>query len=221
MSSMQQGSAQEAEVVQGTVVGIIQKGVDKWQVAVQPPESQYSKNLWTKDQALVQQLSNMIGSQQAFMCGVSHWTRQDGQAVRSLWINGVGPGAAPQAQAQAAQQWGQAQQADAMQTVGQVMQQSGAFPLQQPATNANYQPVAMPKQGLSGYAKDINIMRQCATKVASMVLGHLPPETPRDLSTLLAISERLVAYYEHGVATPAEDDHIPFGPGHPDDDVPY
>src|SRR5262252_1841751 len=117
---------QESEVVSGTINGIIQKGPDRWQVAVIPTGSQYAKNLWTKDAGLVNQLSAMIGQQQGFNCGVSHWNMNDGTPVRSLWINGVG-------QPQQPQQWGQAQQPQAQpqpapqpspgfQTTGQVMQ---------------------------------------------------------------------------------------------------
>jgi len=218
--------APETEIVQGNVSGIIQKGPDKWQVAVVPFGSQYAKNLWTKDAALVQQLSQLIGSDQAFNCNASHWNMQDGTPVRSLWINGVGPG-------QQAQQWGQAQQPQAppqpapqpspgFQTVGQVL--SGTS-LPQPQTGV---------QGVTRFEtqdeKRTSIHRQCATKVASWLFqadaqggGTLfPPDVPRDFSTFLSLTERLFAYYERGLA--AEADHVPFGsdgeqpPPHPLDD---
>jgi hypothetical protein len=209
MSSMQ---AQESEVVQGTVVGIIQKGVDKWQVAVQPPGSQYSKNLWTKDEQLVASLSSMIGTQQSFMCGVSHWTNQQGQNVRSLWINGVGPGVQQQPQQP------QGNNVPGMQTVGQVMQQPGVVP-QQPQQWGQAQ---QPQQRFETQdEKRISIHRQCASKVAAWLLPSLPPDVPRDFTTFLTLCERIYAYYEHGVASEA--DNVPFGDdGHPDDgDFPY
>lgn len=209
MSNMQ-AQPQESEMVQGTVIGIIQKGADKWQVAVQPPNSQYTRNLWTKDQNLINQLSTMIGSQQAFMCGVSHWTNQQNQQVRSLWINGVGPNAAQQQPQQSTQQqWGQAQaqQADGMQTVGQVMQQPGVMPQQQAQTSSS-QGFHDPKQPL--------IHRQTASKVAAHLMQVLPTDVPRDFNTFLVLCERLVAYYDHGVSTPSND-----GWQHPDEDVPF
>ena len=81
----------EQEQVIGVVTGIITKAADKWQVAVLPDGStQYTKNLWTKDAALVQSLSTMIGQRMAFLCNVSHWTMNDGTPVRSLWIEATG-----------------------------------------------------------------------------------------------------------------------------------
>jgi hypothetical protein len=84
MSEMQE---RETEFVAGVIQGITQKGADKWQVAVQPDGSNYAKNLWTKDAELVDSLGALIGQHRAFVCGVSHWTMNDGKQVRSLWIN--------------------------------------------------------------------------------------------------------------------------------------
>ena len=84
---MSESEQRETEYVAGVIAGIIQKAADKWQVAVKPEGSQYAKNLWTKDPALVAALSAKIGQAGGFVCGVSHWTNQSGQAVRSLWID--------------------------------------------------------------------------------------------------------------------------------------
>jgi hypothetical protein len=83
-------AVKETEMVAGTITAIITKGPDKWQVAVQPEGSEYTKNLWTKDGELVASLSQKIGQHGAFVCGVSNWTNQEGKNVRSLWINSVG-----------------------------------------------------------------------------------------------------------------------------------
>ena len=85
----------ETEFISGVIEGIIQKAVDKWQVAVKPDGSQYAKNLWTKDGELVTALTAKIGSQGAFVCGVSHWTNNEGKSIRSLWINEVGDSSNP------------------------------------------------------------------------------------------------------------------------------
>jgi hypothetical protein len=86
MSDVEQ-APREQEVIVGTIAGIIQKGVDKWQVAVMPEGSQYAKNLWTKSPTTVGELSALIGQKRYFLCNASHWTRQDGGSVRSLWLD--------------------------------------------------------------------------------------------------------------------------------------
>jgi hypothetical protein len=78
----------EIELVAGTIGGITQKKADTWTVAVTPADSQYAKNLWTKDVDLVESLAAKIGQAGAFVCGASYWER-DGKQVRSLWIDSV------------------------------------------------------------------------------------------------------------------------------------
>lgn len=80
----------EVEIVTGTIKGVIVKGVDKWQVEVQPDGSEYTKKLWTKDAALVEAIPPKIGQAGAFVCGASYWTNNDGKQVRSLWIQQEG-----------------------------------------------------------------------------------------------------------------------------------
>lgn len=185
MSSMAPAtnSQQETEIVTGVIAGITQKGPDKWQVAVQPNGSQYAKNLWTKDANLVAQLSMMLNSPASFQCGVSHWQRADGQAVRSLWVNGVGP----------------AQEAVAVQPASQTFPQPMQAFQAAPAGLQVGQPTVQVSQGGKSDAVQSMIHRQTATKVASMLISHMPAEE-RTFDTLLMISERLVAYYDHGLA---------------------
>jgi hypothetical protein len=59
---------------------------------VTPEGSQYSKNLWTKDVALVEALGAKLGEHGAFVCGASYWKMNDGKQVRSLWIDSVADG---------------------------------------------------------------------------------------------------------------------------------
>jgi len=219
----------ETEIVQGTVVGIIQKKPDTWQVAVQPPGSQYNKNLWTKDQALVAQLSQMIGSQQSFLCGASTWFNpRVNQEVRSLWINGVGPGVAQQATPLP-------QPAMASAAPGPTMQDNAAFagmqtmqpqmPPQAPQPPLPSQPVAWDGAVPTPAQKELRIMREAASKVAAILMGYLPPEVPRNYDTFLTLCNRLVANYEHGFGQPAfSHENAPpefDGYQHSDDDVPF
>jgi hypothetical protein len=215
----------ETEVVSGVIQGIVQKGADKWQVEVNIGQ-QNPRRLWTKDQALVGQLSMMIGQQTSFLCGISHWTNNSGQAVRSLWINGVGQGAAaPQApvvqqpvaplpvapQPQPAQQWTPQPQTVAPQ------QPTVVQPTVQPMG-----PVAHVEQRIPEALREKRIMRQTASKVASILISHVPAEQ-RTLDNTLVLAERLVAYYEQGLAEVTVDgnDPGPQGVPHTDDDIPF
>jgi len=114
---MSEPEQRETEYVSGVIEGIIQKGPDKWQVAVKPDGSQYTKNLWTKDAELIAALAQKIGGHGVFVCGVSDWVNQSGQAVRSLWINSlsdtpvgvqnatVSPSAAPKDEGMTPEKW--------------------------------------------------------------------------------------------------------------------
>jgi hypothetical protein len=85
----------ETEFVTGTVGGIIQKAADKWQVEITPTGSQYAKKCWTKSEDTRALAATLIGQEATFECGVSHWAKQDGTPVKSLWINAINPGAPP------------------------------------------------------------------------------------------------------------------------------
>ena len=89
---MSEQAEKEQELVAGTIGGITQKKADTWTVAVTPEGSQYAKNLWTKSTSLVEALSAKLGQHGAFVCNASYWTRQDGQQVRSLWIEAESDG---------------------------------------------------------------------------------------------------------------------------------
>ena len=100
---MTETAEREIEVVSGVIEGVTRKkpasddSPGTWQVAIKPDGSQYTKNLWTKDAELVAALDAKLGQSGAFVCSASYWTRQDGQQVRSLWINHAGDAAALEA----------------------------------------------------------------------------------------------------------------------------
>jgi hypothetical protein len=204
-----QASGQEQELVAGTIQGITQKGADKWQVAVLPDGSQYTRNLWSSDPGLISQLSALIGTRQTFLCRVSNWTATDGGARRSLWILGTGPqGVVPQPTPQPAQPVYQPQ------PVPQ--------PVPQPPTVVQPQVVTrVPEE-----ERESRIMRQTASKVGAILISHLPLEQ-RTFDNLLRISENLVGYYRfgfgqtQGAANPGDGDPGPQGIPHDDDDVPF
>jgi hypothetical protein len=200
----------ETEQIIGVITGIVQKGPDKWQAVVQPDGSQYTKNLWTKDAALVGYLSSQIGNRLAFLCNASHWTNNQNQPVRSLWIEVVG---APAVGSPA--------------LAGPPQQPQGAPPPQQATV---VQPVVTPMAAQpAGDLREQKIHRQTAAKVAAILLGYLP-EGERTMATLLILSERLVAYFDTGMpqaeslddlmnrAMPASMDEAP---PHSDDDIPF
>ena len=182
----------ETEQIVGQVTGVVQKGADKWQAEVMPDGgSQYTKKLWTKDPQVVGYLSSQIGNRIAFLCNVSHWTNQQNQQVRSLWIDQVGAPA-----------FGSPAMA------GPPQQPQGAAPPQTPQAQPTWntpppqaQPMAAPMvaQAPQPDAREQKIHRQTAAKVAAILLGYLP-EGERTLSTLLVVSERLVSYFDNGMA---------------------
>lgn len=168
----------ETEVVIGTVKGVTQKRPDTWTVEVAPDGSQYSRNLWTKDVSLVQALQQRYLQQRLmFSCGISNWTNQQGQPVRSLWVNSVS----------------EAPPAGAVQTLGQtgtpqqVLQQAQPQVVQMPTTAAP----------TSEVERETRIMRQAAAKCAVWMLGTLPAEE-RTFPHLVTIAEGWFLYFTHG-----------------------
>jgi hypothetical protein len=196
MSTTMQQPQADTEVVSGQVVGVIVKGQDKWQISVQQPGSQYTRNLWTKDAGLVNQMQQSIGMHFDFLCGASIWTNQQGQPVRSLWVNGLSaPGQTPVQQ--------QPVQQPAQQAPPQQFQQTGGVPQQQ---FSGQQPVAQPPmqqqpaQGLPGIApmeKEERIMREHAMSVAAQMLPHMDP-SERNFLGMVTVAEGLIRYYKLG-----------------------
>jgi hypothetical protein len=71
-------------------------------------------------------------------------------------------------------------------------------PAQQPQQAAPpTQMLNAPQPGISGYERDVNIMRQCASKCATMMLSALPEEQ-RNPQGLIAAAETWMAYYVYG-----------------------
>jgi hypothetical protein len=220
----------EAEHIQGVIIGVqTHRSGDKWLIEIQPDGSQYTKNIWTKDQAAAYQLSQMAGQHQAFAVNVNH----DQQTNKKyMWL--AMAGAAPQPQ----------QQQPAPLPVQPPMQMpmAGPAPVQQTQTfplpvQAQLPPPlpAMPVATLQAQPrvtqdmKEDRIMREAASKVASILISHVPAEQ-RTLDNVISLSERLVRYYEYGAVQPfaggAQTHEDPGEPGpqgipHTDDDIPF
>ena len=203
----------DTEIVVGTVASVEQKAADKWQVQVAPDGGgQYTKGLWTKDASFAQAMMQM--HRPALRIPVRSFPLDHAptaQPVRSLWLNGwASRGCSPMRRSSPAQPTQQPQQCA-------VPQQPAAQPApSQPAVTA-----AAPQNNT-----EQKIHRQTATKVAAQLLKHLTPEH-QTFDNLISISERLVAYYDHGVQygpdgrdLAQQDDSGP-GLSQADDDIPF
>jgi hypothetical protein len=200
----------EQEQIVGVITGVVHKGEDKFQVVVQPDGSQYTKNLWTKEEGLVSTASTLIGQRLAFLCNVSHWKHQDGTPVRSLWLETFGPVTpdSPAMQGPPQNAWEAAQAAQALTMPAQPP--PGTFPPTQAPlpvvpvtpTVTQPQPERLYHQGtgvpVQPDLRELKIHRQTASKVAAIMLTHVKPED-RTMSTLLVLAERLVNYYDTGL----------------------
>jgi hypothetical protein len=197
----------EIELVAGTIGGITQKKADTWTVAVTPADSQYAKNLWTKDVDLVESLSAKIGQAGAFVCGASYWER-DGKQVRSLWIDSV-------------------ENADAVEAVSSVA--TPAASSQAAAETAQKLAAAAPKLGFSAKSgaasegmskeewarKDSAIHKMACIKTAADALKHTLPSDPtkEDLGQFLARTQVLYSAWHRAVLAERDDptgEDIPF-----------
>jgi hypothetical protein len=191
----------EIELVAGTIGGITQKKADTWTVAVTPADSQYAKNLWTKDVDLVESLSAKIGQAGAFVCGASYWER-DGKQVRSLWIDSV-------------------ENADAVEAVSSVATPAAAS--KTAADTAVKLAAGSPQRSVSSEGmskeewarKDSAIHKMACIKTAADVLKHTLPSDPtkEDLAIFLARTHVLYSAWHRAVLAERDDptgEDIPF-----------
>lgn len=181
---MSSTEVREQKLVRGQVTSVVTKGEELWQIQVQPEGSEYTKNLWTKDAALVSDMSRNIHQWFDFMCNVSHWERQ-GKPVSSLWADTY---AAYGTLAEPPQQMAGAAPG--------VMQPQGTPPPQPAPQSAPQQPPPAPVS-IPQEVKELRIMRQTGMKVAALLLPYLPAEQA-NLSGLQTVSEWLVRYFMGG-----------------------
>ena len=186
-------AAREQQQVIGTVAEVVQTQGGKFQVRVFPDGSQNKKNIWIGEDKtqFLPYLQSQVGNRLAFVCNLSHWTRQDGQAVTSLWLELCGPPtvdspalAGPPAQA----------------VVPPPQQATMVHPPQHVGQPVVVQPTVEPMvaQAPREDLREKKIHRQSAAKVAAILLGYLDKDE-QNLATLLSVSERLVAYFDNGM----------------------
>ena len=224
----------EGEYIAGVIIQVqAHRSGDKWLIEIQPDGSQYTKNIWTKDQQAAYQLAQMAGQHQGFMVNVNVDQQTN---KRYMWLAMAGasaPAALPQQPVQPMPQQPQMPMPPvgigaAVMPVGMpqgpipVQAQMPTAPMPQlPTASITTQPRVTQDQ------KEDRIMREAASKVASILISHVPAEQ-RTLDNVIALSERLVRYYEHGVVQPfaggAQEDPNDPGPQgipHADDDIPF
>jgi len=214
---------QTTEVVAGVIREVTtHPSGDKWAVNVQPDGSQFTKNLWTKNHQMAYELSQMTGQREAFLVNVNNdpntgknyrWIAERGPAaaVPQAPVVQSQPGVLPPPAAPQPQQPQSVQQPQSATVTPQVIPFAG-------------QPAVTTTSRLSDEERESRIMRQAATKVASILISHVPAEQ-RTLDNVLRLSEQLMGYYRNGLVMtqpaaadgdpgwgelPPEDDGIPF-----------
>ena len=191
----QQQQDREIQVVTGQVTSVITRPNDKWIIEVTPQGSQYTKNLWTKDYPLVQQMEQSLNQWFDFTCGVSHYQGPQGP-TSSLWINGISTA-------------GSAPQTNGPQTQAPTQQVRGSGP---------------PPNTISQEVKEDRIMRQTAMKVVAFMLPYLPEEE-RNAQGMIAVAEGMVVYFKLGPeavrSLPPDGPQTPSGPGAYDEPPPF
>ena len=203
----------DTEVVTGIVQGIVQKAADKWQIEVNIGQ-QNPRRLWTKDADLVQQMMGLIGQQRERSCAASRTgrTTRTSPSARSGSTGRArgsarrrGPGLPPRAYARP--------HAAARAAAG-----SGRSPPgQQPVPAAAAGPAASSAAGRPRAEDPPADGDEGGSRSAA---SYLEPEQ-QTFDSLISISERLVAYYENGVAWPQQEQGWRRGPRHADDDIPF
>jgi hypothetical protein len=189
---MSEQAEKEQELVSGTIGGITQKKADTWTVAVTPEGSQYAKNLWTKSTSLVEALQGKLGQHGAFVCNASYWTRQDGQQVRSLWIEA---------------------ESDGIENVPERVATPSAA---SPAASPQAKPKPGGEMSKEEWArKDSAIHKMACIKTAADALKHTVPSdpTPEDLTQFLSRVTTLTLAWHRQVLAERDDptgENVPF-----------
>lgn len=178
-----QPAAQPIDVeITGTLQGAEQRKAGWMRFAVLEDGKQYPRSFDTKKEEIIAQALSLLGQRVTVQGRESESDKineQSGKPYINRYLNAIAlagtvPGVVVYQQATATGQ----------PTTGQpVVQQTPAAPQIQP--------------GIMGYDKDINIMRQTASKVVAMSLAALP-EDQRTVEGMVAACEAWMAYYIYG-----------------------
>jgi hypothetical protein len=172
---------------------------------ISEPNRQYPTKVDTKKPETIQQAMSLMGQPVVVQIREQESTQinpHNGRPYVNRYLNGIAPaGFSP----------GVLPQPGAVGPQGQVYQpqppmqpQPGAFPQPQQPQWTQPQPAQQPVQqpqpvpmAISGYDRDINIMRQTAAKVVAMSVMALPPEQRTPIGMIEAC-EVFMAYFVHG-----------------------
>lgn len=185
--------------ITGQLVGMEARNGGWMAVGIQEPNSQYPKKLSTKKPELIQQAQSLMGQIVTAAYNESEGNQinpHTGTPYINRYLEALALGQVQLAQPQMQPQGGmQAPQQQYQQPVQQA-------PIQQPMQPMVQQQPMVTQPMVQGApmtdAREMKIMRQSAAKVSVELLQHLS-EGERTLSSLVAISEQLVKYFNEGV----------------------
>jgi hypothetical protein len=190
--------------VHGTLVGVESRNAGWMRFLILEPGKQYPYKADTKQPDIIQQAMSLMN--QAVSVAVreqdsTEINKHTGQPFKNRYLNAIAPqGYAPgvQPSQERMQQPPPQQVQQPNPAFQQPMQAMAAQPAPGPQQPVQQQPVQqefVPQ--ISGYEKDINIMRQTASKVVAMSLRVLPGEQ-QTIVGMVAACEAWMAYYVYG-----------------------
>jgi hypothetical protein len=200
----QQGYQQPAPPVDldvhGTLVGSEARNAGWMRFLVLEQGKQYPYKADTKKPEVIQQAMSLMGQPVSISVREQDSSERNphtGLPYKNRYLNAIAPmGYAPgvQPSPQHMQQNSPPGEYTQQQQPQQQLQQQQQPVQQQQQQQQQQQPF---QPGIAGYDKDINIMRQCASKCAVMQMHALPAEQRTPLG-LIAAAETWMAYYVYG-----------------------
>jgi hypothetical protein len=177
--------------VHGQLVGVETRNAGWMRFLILEPGNQYPYKADTKNDEVIaaaMTLMNQAVSARVREQESTEINPHSGKPYMNRWLNAIAPQGYVQQNVPSGQVYPDPR---FQQQVQQPMQQA-------PQPQQPQQPAQVPVQpAISGYDKDINIMRQCASKCATMMLSTLPEEQ-RTIPGLIAAAEAWMAYYIYG-----------------------
>jgi hypothetical protein len=179
--------------IHGQLVAVEVRNAGWHRFSILEDGNQYPTKVDTKKPELVNQAMALMQQQVSANMREQQSTNinpHNGQPYTNRYLNAISPrGFAPGVQPY---QQPQPQQPQAVYQPSQTAPQPQYQPAAQPQPQApQYQP------GIAGFDKDVNIMRQTASKVVAMSLPSLPPEK-QTLIGMIEVCEAWLAYYTYG-----------------------
>jgi len=191
--------------IQATLASVEQRQGGWYRFAFQEDGQQYPLRADTKKVDLIQQAMSLMGQAVSAQIREQESTTinpNSGKPYINRHLNAISPagyatGVQPVPGAPTPQQWQQAQQQPVYQPQPPQQPQTWQQPPQpqQPVPAQPQQPPTQPP--IMGYDRDINIMRQTASKVVARMIEALPPEQ-QTMQGLIGACEAWMTYYVYG-----------------------